>query len=172
MCRKKMKINNTDAPLEGISRDIYYSTMTKSISDYIKRTNKIKIAFQIIFGVITSLVVVGITVLFILLVFYIVTKKASGSLDSNTALATIISSSVTYAASLIGTLAIVMNYMFNRNDMADNSDLIKSFILSDSAKEIKIVGQKSVDKIVENAGIHDALMNEISQNDTDVDANK
>lgn len=147
------KNNNQNTPSERVSRELYYDAITASISSYIKRTNKTKIIFQIVIGTISCLLLVAITVAFIFLITHVLMYGQAWQLESSTIIATIITSSATYAASLIGTLAIVVNYMFNKNDISDHSALLKSFLESAAAKDNPIIEEKSVSRIAENSGL-------------------
>lgn len=150
MCRRN---KNQNTPSERISREYYYDAITASISSYIKTTNKTKIIFQIVLGIIASVLILAITIAFILLIIYVLKYGQVWQLDSSTIIATIITASATYAASLIGTLAIVVKYMFNKNDISDHSNLLKSFLESDAAKDDPIMEDKSISKIAENSGL-------------------
>ena len=115
------------------------------------------LGFFIGLGIIASVLILGITVAFALLIVYVLQHNNEGKIDSSTTIATIITSSATYAPSLIGTLAIVVKYMFNKNDISDHTNLLKSFLDSDVAKEQPPMQEKSVNKLADQSGLTAAL---------------
>ncbi len=145
MCRKH-KTNKE--PPKALSYDACYLSITESISKYIKRTFRTKIIFQIVFGAITSALLVALTVVFILLTNNLIDKITTGKITDFTFLSSIITSSVTYATSIIGTLVIVIKYMFNKQDMSDNSDLIRCFLENGDDKKTTDIGPKTIDQMV------------------------
>ena len=154
MCRKN---NKNNIPSERLSREQYYDAITASISSYIKITNTTKNIFQIALGIITSLLVLFISAAFVILIVYILKYGQSWNLDSSTIITTIVTSSATYATSLIGILSIVVKYMFNKNDIADHSGLLKSFLESNSVSENSIIQEKSVGRIATESGIANVI---------------
>lgn len=164
MCRKN---KNRNIPSERLSREQYYDAITASISSYIRITNKTKNIFQIVLGIITSLLVVSITIAFVILIVYILKYGQSWQLDSSTIITTIVTSSATYATSLIGTLSIVVKYMFNKNDIADHSKLLKSFLESNSMNDDPLMQEKSVGRMANETGITEYIadMNQNSKKD-------
>lgn len=167
MCLKRKKENKNKKPLKSLSREEYYSIITQSISKYIEKTNNSKIFFQKIIGGVTMILIMAMTVAYITLIYFVLQYSSDNKLNDVSVITTIITSSTTYAVSLIGTLSIVVKYMFNKNDLNDNTNLIKSFLDSDAAKNTTPVSEKTISEIADSSEIDElfASSNNIIKND-------
>lgn len=165
MCRQRGRENHE--VMQSISKDIYISDITKSISKYIKHTFRTKIIFQIIFGALTSILVVTITISFIILLKYLVNQNVDNKINDTTYLSTVITACVTYGASLIGMLTIIVKYMFNKEDMNDNTQLIKTFLDDDDIKNQTPLGKKTINQITESTGLEYLLNSNVDDNGDD-----
>ena len=170
MCFSKNKKNKREeTPLPRLDRDVYYGEMTKNISNYSKRIFVLKIIFQWVFGVLSVLLIVGLTVFYILIIISVLSKESKDILSEQTIITTIITSSSAYAVSVLGTLGVVLNYMFNKNDVNDNNELVKSFLDHDNNTPNSI-GSKAINELSLQSGMTEMLSG--SSDETEGDENE
>lgn len=155
MCFKRNNTNK-EKPLTKLDRDVYYGEMTKNISNYSKGIFRLKIIFQWVFGIVSVLLIVGLTIFYIWIIVTVLSKESKETLGEQTIITTIITSSSAYAVSVLGSLGIVLNYMFNKHDVTDNNELVKSLLNYDNNVPNPI-GGKTLDAISQESGLTNML---------------
>lgn len=116
--------------MPGLERDLDYSNLVKLIFHHTKRNLNMKFGFQIAFGSVALLLVGALTAL--LVVFFCNIHAITQ--DTVGVIVAVVTGCATYFASLVGVLAIVLNYMFNKNETAENYQILKEIIRHDETK--------------------------------------
>lgn len=132
MCCKRTKNKNKEAgqPMRTLERDENYSRLIDVHVNNTEQNFRFKIIFQYCFAGLAFVIIVALTVLLIL---FVKNFKSLEFTESET-IAAIVSGFSTYAASIVGILLIVLNYVFNKNDFESNNKIISAVLGHDESK--------------------------------------
>lgn len=134
MCRrridKKEMQEHNERPLPTLERDFNYSRLIDIHVDNTEKNFKFKIIFQYAFAGLAFAIIIALTILLIVFVNNFKTLEFSES-ETITAL---ISGFSGYAASIVGILLVVLNYIFNKNDSESNNKIISAVLGHDEYK--------------------------------------
>ncbi len=157
-----MKQNNLDNYL-NLFVEPEEKDFDKKLEDYIEvfynyynKTSKSKIFFQMAFGIFIPLLMILLTICLIVLMYFLFVSE----LDYAETITICISSITGYVVSIVSLFKIIVNYIFNKNDLKDSNKILNNII---KHKERDKVIDDNISQILNSINLKDSEENNIKK---------